>query len=49
MRKWVSLAKEGRTSADVIPVNVPATPEFAEVLGKRLDALEEKIIPYWFR
>jgi hypothetical protein len=27
MRKWVSLAKAGRTSSDVIPVNVPATLE----------------------
>jgi hypothetical protein len=48
MRKWVALAKEGQTSKDVIPVNVPATPEWAETLERRLDALEQKIIPLWF-
>ena len=48
MRKWVDLAKEGRSSKDVIPVTVPATPEWAETLAGRLDTLEQKIIPYWF-
>ena len=48
MRKWVALAKEGRSSDDVIPVNVPATPEWAATLESRLDALEQKIIPVWF-
>jgi hypothetical protein len=48
MRKWVALAREGRTSDDVIPVNAPATPEWAEALSGRLDALDQKIIPYWF-
>ena len=48
MRKWVALAKEGRTSNDVIPVNVPATPDWAETLEIRLDALAQKIIPIWF-
>jgi hypothetical protein len=49
MRKWVALAKEGRTSDDVIPVNVPATPTWAESLENRLDALERKIIPIWIQ
>lgn len=48
MRKWVALAKQGKTSKDVIPVNVPATPEWAERLELRLDALEQRIIPSWF-
>jgi hypothetical protein len=48
MRKWVALAKEGKASRDVIPVNVPATPEWAETLESRLDALEQKIMPIWF-
>lgn len=48
MRKWVALAKDGRSSDDVIPVNVPATPEWAKVLESRLDTLEQKIIPVWF-
>ena len=43
MRKWVALAKEGRSSDDIIPVNVPPTPEWAEALESRLDALEQKL------
>lgn len=48
MRRWVALAAEGKTSPEVIPVNVPATPEWAEALGGRLDFLEKKIIPSCF-
>jgi len=44
MRQWVVLATAGKTSAEVIPVNVPATPEWAEALGSRLDFLEHEII-----
>jgi hypothetical protein len=44
MRKWVVLAKIGKTSEDVIPVNVPATPEWGEALGSRLDTLEQEIM-----
>lgn len=47
MRKWVELAKEGKSSPDVIPVNVPATREWADSLEGRLNLLEEKIIPMW--
>jgi hypothetical protein len=47
MRRWVALAKEGKSSPDVIPVNVPATPEWANALEGRLNTLEEKIIPIW--
>jgi hypothetical protein len=48
MRKWVALAKEGKSSRDVIPVNAPATPESAEMLKSRLDTLEQQIMPNWF-
>jgi hypothetical protein len=48
MRKWVALAKQGRASRDVIPVNVLATPEWAEALEGRLNTLEQEIIPNWF-
>lgn len=48
MRKWVALAAKGQSSKDVIPVNVPSTPEWAEALGSRLDTLEQSIIPEWF-
>jgi hypothetical protein len=45
MRKWVRLAKAGRTSPNVIPVNVPATPEWAKELEGRLNFLEKDILP----
>jgi hypothetical protein len=45
MRKWVRLAKAGRTSPAVIPVNVPATAEWAKELEGRLSFLEKNILP----
>lgn len=48
MRKWVKLAKDGKASTSVTPVNAPATPEWANVIESRLNTLEEKIIPVWF-
>jgi len=47
MRRWVALAKKGKSSPGVIPVNVPATPEWAESLEGRLNMLEQNIIPIW--
>jgi hypothetical protein len=48
MRKWIALAKKGETSRNVIPVNVPATPEWAKVLEGRLDTLQHEILPGFF-
>ena len=48
MRKWVAAAKRGYTSEDIIPVNVPPTPEEAERLEKRLDCLQFELLPQWF-
>jgi hypothetical protein len=45
MSKWVNLAKRGKSSTKVIPVNVPATLENAALLGVRLKMLGEKIVP----
>src|SRR5260370_37460529 len=45
MSKWVELARHGRTSTDVIPVNVPPTPEWAEELHTRLDTLKTIVLP----
>ena len=45
MSEWVELAREGRSSEDVIPVNAPATPESAKMLEGRLTVLREKIVP----
>jgi len=43
--KWVVLAKEGRSSKDVIPVCVPATPENAADVEKRIELLRRVIVP----
>jgi hypothetical protein len=50
MSKWVELARQGRSgTADdsVPPVNVPATPEWAEKLEKRLNSLRLIIQPFF--
>jgi hypothetical protein len=45
MSKWMKLAKQGRSSRKVIPVNAPATPEYAEALEGRLKFLREVLVP----
>ena len=45
MSKWVKLAKKGKSSSKVIPVNVAATPENALLLEGRLNAIGEMILP----
>jgi hypothetical protein len=45
MRRWSWLAKPGKASPDVIPVNVPATPKWAKELEGRLNFLEQHILP----
>jgi hypothetical protein len=45
MSKWVKLAKKGKSSSKVIPVNVAATQENALLLEGRLKAIEEMILP----
>jgi len=44
MRRWSRLAKPGKASPDVIPVNVPATPKWAKELEGRLNFLEQHIL-----
>jgi len=46
MSRWVELAREGKRSSDVIPVNVPATPEFAEQVRSRLELLGKLLRPW---
>jgi hypothetical protein len=48
MRKWVAVAEYGGNPINVIPVNAPATPEWADALGSRLDSLEHDILPMWW-
>lgn len=44
MREWVEAASTAKSVASLIPVNVPATPEYAEKLRFRLDFLDERIL-----
>ncbi|MBZ9967639.1 hypothetical protein [Mesorhizobium sp. BR1-1-2] len=45
MDEWVEAARQGKSVAKLIPVNVPANPANAEMLGGRLKFLDEKILP----
>ena len=45
MEEWVQAARDGASVADLIPVNVPATPDNAAALDSRLKFLDEKILP----
>ncbi len=44
MSEWVDAARNGRSVADLIPVNIPASKENAERLHKRLAFLDRKIL-----
>jgi hypothetical protein len=46
MTEWVVLAREGRTSSDLPPTGVEATPERAEELERRLAFIRAKILPF---
>jgi hypothetical protein len=43
--KWIQLAKQGRSSKNVIPVYMPATPENAADVEQRIKLLREVIVP----
>ena len=45
MKRWVELARKGRSYRGVIPVNVPPTPKWAKELGGRLKFLEQNVVP----
>ncbi len=45
MSRWVALARHGRTSDDLLPVNVPSTGVWADVLAKRLKLLKDTALP----
>jgi len=50
MKRWVVIAREGRESTpddDVPPVNVPATPEWADKMDSRLRILGESVRPFF--
>jgi hypothetical protein len=46
MEQWVEAVRAGKSVAELIPVNVPPTAKYAEMLSQRLDFLEENILPY---
>jgi hypothetical protein len=46
MSKWIELAREGKSSQSVIPVNAPATPEEAERLRLRLELIGQLLRPW---
>jgi len=45
LEDWVAAAREGKSVAKLIPVNVDATPANAEMLASRLKFLDERILP----
>lgn len=45
MEEWVQAARDGASVAELIPVNVPATPANAALLDSRLKFIDEKILP----
>ena len=44
LEEWVDAAKNGKSVANIIPVNVPATKENADMLEKRLVFLDDRIL-----
>lgn len=45
MEEWVRAAQTGESVADLIPVNVPATPANAAMLDRRPKLIDEQILP----
>jgi hypothetical protein len=46
MQEWVDAVLAGEPTDELIPVNAPASPEFAEMLRSRLQFIRETIIPW---
>ncbi|TPI47412.1 hypothetical protein FJW05_10520 [Mesorhizobium sp. B2-9-1] len=45
LEEWVKAARQGKSVAKLIPVNVDANPTNAEMLAGRLKFLDERILP----
>jgi hypothetical protein len=45
MHAWVRAVRDGAPRDDLIPVNAPATPEYADMLESRLRFLRAEVIP----
>lgn len=48
MEEWVAAVEKGNSVAELIPVNVPATPENAIKLRSRLEFLDKKILSKYY-
>jgi hypothetical protein len=44
MRIWINAIKRGDPVDELIPVNVPAEPKYAQILKERLDFLEKNVV-----
>lgn len=44
MKRWVNAVRKGRSVAELIPVNVAPTKEYAEMLSGRLDFIERNLL-----
>jgi hypothetical protein len=47
MEKWVDAARSGKPVDGLIPVNVPPTKEYADMLAKRLRLLDAEILSHY--
>ena len=46
MRSWIGMAREGESSSTTFPVNLPTTPESANRLERKIDSLQQHILPW---
>ncbi len=44
MRRWITAVRKGRSLDDVIPVNAPPTPQYADMLESRVNFLRDEIL-----
>lgn len=44
MSQWVDAVRSGASVEDLIPVNTPATPEYAQMLASRLEFVRDRIV-----
>jgi hypothetical protein len=44
MKRWVRAVRKGKPVTELIPVNVPPTKEYADMLGSRLKFIEKELL-----
>jgi hypothetical protein len=45
LEQWVMAVRQGRSVEDLMPMNVPPTPEYADMLDSRIKFLRKEILP----